>query len=355
MKKFLLIPIALLASSAWAAPRISAQSILINPVQPSLSVQVNVDKDRSGNSNPVYAIGENITITTTTNRDAYVYLFNVNSDGEVTQILPNRLSSGSNFVKANTTVQFPASGDQFTFDIGGPVGLNKVLAVASLTPLNLDQVTQFKSSQEQFASAKSRGQDRLAQALSIVVNPLPQNSWVSDTAFFSVASRTPIRTGNLFVGTNVVGSTVILNGRSLGSANVTFTGIAPGNYPVRVQAAGYQDYTTTVRIEPNSTTNVNVEFAAPVRAVPVSAPATVTAVPNVQAAPSTVVLNINSVLNGARIFVNGTEAGTISNGRLSLNVPRGTHEIVVIAPNYRTYLNNVTINKNSSLTINPSR
>ncbi|MGX9686738.1 PEGA domain-containing protein [Deinococcus wulumuqiensis] len=345
MKKFLMIPVALLASSAFAAPKISAQSIIVNPTQPDLSVSVRVDKDNTGNANPVYIDGESIRISTTVNRDAYVYLFNVDSSGEVTQILPNRLSnSGGNFVKANTTVSFPAQGDNFTFNVAGPVGLNKVLALASLEPLNLDQITSFKTTQDQFATASTRGQDQLAQALSIVVNPIPQNSWVSDTAFFSVASRAPVTTGSLFVGTNVPGSSVIINGRTLGAANTTYSGIAPGSYPVRVKAPGFADYTTTITVRANTTTNLNVEFNR--TATPAPAPAPVV---------NTYSFVVRSSVSGARVFVDGVEAGTIRNGSLALNVARGSHEVVIIAPGYRTFVNTYNVTQNASVTITPAR
>ena len=348
MKKLLIIPAMLLASTAYAAPKISAQSIIVNPVQPDLSVQVRVNKDNTGNAAPNYAVGENITISTTVNRDAYVYLFNVDSTGEVTQILPNRLQGGGNFVKANTTAVFPAPGSGFTFTVDGQPGLNKVLALASLTELNLDQISTFKTAQDQFATVKAKGQDGLAQALSIVVTPVQQNSWVSDTAFFNVVAATPVRTGNLFVGTNVSGSTVIMNGRTLGPANTTYTGIAPGSYPVRIKAPGFADYTTTVRIIENGTTNLNVDFA-----VRTSTPAPVRPAPVTNANNYSVV--VRSTVAGARVFVDGVEAGTVQNGQITLNVGRGSHEIVMIAPGYRTFLNTYNITQNGQITITPTR
>ncbi|WP_221091144.1 DUF4384 domain-containing protein [Deinococcus aquaedulcis] len=255
-------------SVAGAQAKISAQSIIVNPTQPDLSVNVRVDRDPSGNSNPAYRVGENITVSASVNRDAYVYLFNVNPDGTVDQILPNRLS-GENFVKANTTKSFPAPGDNFTYSVEGPVGQNKVLALASLTPLNLDQISSFRTAQDQFATVSTQGgQTGLAQALSIVVNPLPQNSWVSDTAFYTVAAQTPVSTGSLFVGTNVAGATVILNGQRLGGANVTYSNLRSGTYPVRVQAPGYADFSSTVTVRAGTTTNLNVEFAQPLSVAP---------------------------------------------------------------------------------------
>ncbi|OLV17932.1 DUF4384 domain-containing protein [Deinococcus marmoris] len=339
MKKLLMIPAALLLSTAAAAPKISAQSIIVNPTTPDLSVSVRVDKDSSGAQNPAYKVGDKAVISATVNRDAYVYLFNVNPDGSVDQILPNRLSE-ANFVKANTTRSFPAPGDKFTFDIAGPIGQNKVLALASLTELNLGQISSFKTTQDQFATVNAKSQAGLAQALSIVVTPIPQNSWVSDTAFYTVAGVTPISTGSLFVGANVDNATVTLNGQRLGGANVTYNDLRPGSYPVRIQAPGYRDISTTVAIRAGATTNVNAEFAAVVVTPPT---------------PTKLTITIRSSVNNARVFVDGQEAGTISSGALNVQVDRGSHEIVLIAPGYRTFLSTYNVTTNGQITINPTR
>ncbi|GGR31768.1 DUF4384 domain-containing protein [Deinococcus ruber] len=181
-----------LSSTAAAAPKLSAQSIIVNPLQTNLSVQVWTDRDSSGTQTPNYFVGDHIRIYTTVNRDAYVYLFNVDPNGQVDLILPNRYAGGANYVRAGTVKAFPSSEDRFTFDIAAPYGLNKVLAVASTTPLDLNDVADFQSQNSQgiqggFADVTVSGQQQLAQALSIVVNPLPQNTWVSDVAFYNVA------------------------------------------------------------------------------------------------------------------------------------------------------------------------
>lgn len=337
--KVALIPAALLASTA-GAQTISAQSIIVNPVQPDLTVDVNVNKDSTGNAVPTYTVGEGISINVKTNRDAFVYLFSVGADGEVNQILPNQRTN-SNFVPANTTWN---SGNLFSVD--GPAGLNKVLALASLTELNLNQLSSFANSQSQFATVNVRGQDQLAQALSIVVNPIQQNSWVTDTAFFDVAERTPVRTGNLFVGTNVNNAQVILNGRVLGAANQTYTGIAPGNYPVRVTAPGYGDFRTTIAIRSNTTTNLNVPFSgnatvspagpAPVRPAPVAGSYNVT---------------VRSNMNGGRVFMNGNEVGTIRNGQVTTSVPAGQYQIIVLAPGQAAEIATINVNRDGGVNL----
>ncbi len=185
------LSLGLLSAPAHATPKISAQSIIVNPVPASVSVQVWTDRDSSGSQTPNYVPGDKIRLYTRVSRDAYVYLFNVDPNGQVDMILPNRYAGGANFVKANTVKVFPAAGDQFTFDIAAPYGLNKVLALASLTPLNTSSIASFTNSQSNFAVSNVQGQQQLAQALSIVVNPvqspIPQNSWITDVAFYNVA------------------------------------------------------------------------------------------------------------------------------------------------------------------------
>ena len=192
MKKLLTLSAFAALATASAAPVISAQSIIVNPVQNNVNVRVWTNKDSTGTRTPNYVPGERVQIYTSVSQDAYVYLFNVDPQGKVDMILPNRYAGGENYLRANTTKVFPPAGAGYTFDIDAPYGLNKVLALASRTPLNVDQIAQFKS-QQGFATSNVQGQGQLAQALSIVVNPvaqpIPQNSWDSATAFYNVAQR----------------------------------------------------------------------------------------------------------------------------------------------------------------------
>lgn len=262
-----------LLGAASAQGKLSAQSIIVNPAEPDLSVKVRVNKDNTGERNPSYRVGEPISVEASVNRDAYLYLFDVDAAGVVTQILPNRLSS-ANFVKAGTSVRFPASGDRFAYNVEGPAGQSKVLALASLTPLNLEQISSFKTSQEAFATVKGSGQAGLAQALSIVVNPLPQNSWVTATAFYNVSPVAAVQTASLFVGTNVPNATVYLNGQALGSANINYANLRPGTYPIRVTAPGYQDFSGRVILTGNTISNISIDLnpvaPAPVTSAPVT-------------------------------------------------------------------------------------
>jgi Domain of unknown function (DUF4384) len=172
-------------SSAFATPQISPQSIIVNPVPASLSVNVSVD--RAG-SNPVYNIGDSIRVNVRVSDDAYVYLFSVHADGQIDQILPNRLSGGSQFLRANETRSFPPAGGAYTLGVDGPSGQDKVLAVASKRQLDTSEIASFRGNQD-FATSSIQGQDNLARALSIVVQPVPASDWVTDVTYFQVQPR----------------------------------------------------------------------------------------------------------------------------------------------------------------------
>lgn len=156
-----------------------------------LKVSVWTAKDPTGTKTPTYVAGDRMTLNVKTTQDAYVYLFNVDQKGNIDLILPNKFTSGANFIKANTTKSFPSKEDKFTFDIAGPAGLNKVLAVASKTELDLEDIAQFKEDQTTgFATVTVRGgQTGLAQALSIIVKPLPSKDWVTDVAQYQISAK----------------------------------------------------------------------------------------------------------------------------------------------------------------------
>ena len=161
------------------------QTIIVNP-KPSFEVEVFVDKDLSGLHKPKYYIGENISIGVRVSEASYVYLFDVRPNGEIHQILPNHLDiqGKNNYLFAGETKYFPPKNANYTFMIDGPRGLEKVIAVASKQPLDTRSLARFESG-EFFASSRS-DEKNFAQTLSIVVNPLPQNEWVTDTAAFRV-------------------------------------------------------------------------------------------------------------------------------------------------------------------------
>jgi uncharacterized protein with LGFP repeats len=187
MKKLLSVAFAVLAAGVVSASpaRVTAQSIIVNPVpSPQVGVRVWVDRDTGGYGNSTYRVGEQIRIGVNVTEDAYVYLFNVNANGEINLILPNAYQGGENFLYAGETRTFPAPGANFRFTIDGPAGIDKVLAVASTQPLDMGSL--YDAASGGFYEVEVSGQANLARALSIIVEPIPAQSWVTDTVQYRV-------------------------------------------------------------------------------------------------------------------------------------------------------------------------
>jgi hypothetical protein len=114
---------------------------------------------------------------------------------------------------------------------------------------------------------------------------------------------------------------VFINNQLQGTGSGQIT-VPAGQYTVRVTAPGFQDFNTTVNVQPGQTTTVRADLQ-----------------------PLAGSLLVRSNVASARVFINGNEVGTIgSDGVLQVNnLPVGTHELTVVAPGFRTQVLQFTI------------
>jgi len=391
----------LFASAASAQIVVSPQSIVVNP-RPSFGVDVWLDRDPSGDGTPSYQVGEEVRISVRPAEDAYVYVFDVKPNGEVTQIFPNRFDD-DNYVRGGRTVTLPPAGARYVFNIAPPRGLSKVIAVASRTPLDTRQLARFDDENAFFAHSNI-GEEGFVQGFRIIVNPLPQADWVTDTALYYVGDRpsTPAF-GTLQLRSNPSGAEAYVDGSFVGYTPVSF-GTRPGRHEVRFVLSGYEEFVTTVNVSPGRTEPVTAELrrrvragtasfsssprgadvyvdgryvgttpTGPIRFEPGRYEATFqldgyqsqtvsfrveqdrdTAVEATMRAMSAVLV-IQANVGGATVFIDGSYAGNIpsGSGRLELrDVQPGRHEVVVMAPRYSTYVTTVTIEPGRTVELN---
>jgi hypothetical protein len=396
LRRSFVLLVSLLALVAYAQPRIvvSPQTIVVNP-RPTFSVEVFTDKDPSGNGTPSYNIGDRISIGVRVSEAAYVYVFNVRSTGAVDQILPNRYDADgqNNYLQAGQTKYFPPQGARYAFNVDGPNGLDKVIAVASRTQLDTGQLANFNADPN-FASSNI-GEQGFAQTFSIVVTPIPQNDWVTDTALMYVGSRPSVPAfGSLSISSNPSGAEAYVDGNFVGYTPVAY-GTRSGNHNVEVRLSGYDTYRTSVNVPGGQTANVNAGLVSTVRngtvnftsnisgaevyvngqyvgvtptgsfsyaqgnytaefrlngynAISLSFNVSANSNQTVRAdlAPISGSLRVRANVGGAIVFLNGQQAGTIPNGSGELtlsNLPSGTHELVVLAPGFRTFVGDFTV------------
>lgn len=319
----------LLAGATLAAPELSPQGIIVNPIPTDLQVRVWVNKDPAKTGNPVYQIGERIQVSVQVNQEAYVYIFSVKSTGEIGLILPNAFDQ-NNLLRAGETRTFPpATGARYSLDVGGPEGQDRVLAVASRQPLSLAQIANIQTGQ-----VNVQGADNLARALSIVVTPLPERDWVSNVAFFIVgrAAVTPVQpvqpaTGTLSVNSNPSGAQVLVEGRVVGSTPLNLV-LRPGRVDLELRLGGYQVFRTSAQIRPGETTVINANLT-----------------PVVQEG----LLQISSNPPGAQVLVNGRVVG---NTPLNLTVQPGRYDIELRLGGYQGFRTSVVVGNAQTVPVN---
>ncbi len=311
---------------------ISPQSIVINPyATEAYDVEVFVDKDTSGDLAPAYNLGDNISLSVRTNQDSYVYLFNVRSDGTINQIIPNRFDDAGkdNYVAANTTKTFPPVGAAYRFSVDAPMGLDKVIAVASKTQLDVTELANFRTDPN-FASSNI-GEQGFARTLSIIVNPIEQNDWVTDTVLFYVVDNTPPPPpiyGALSVTANVNNAAVYIDdsfrGYTRAGQAISVEALA-GAHRVRIAVDGYDVFEQNVNVLGGQSTNITATLT------PVARQGTV---------------NFDSNPRGSTVLVNGVNAGQTPTGAISY--PAGTYTATFRRAGYQDTSQSFSVSANSN-------
>jgi hypothetical protein len=315
----------MLVTTAFAqGPVISPLAIVINP-QPAFDVEVWVDRDETGAAAPVYDVGEEIRFGVRVSDDAYVYLFNLRSDGQIQQILPNRFEpeGRDNFLRAGETRTFPPAGARYAFQVEPPHGLDRVIAVASQRELPTQDLVAFERGAE-FATGRM-DEEQFARALSIVVDPVPQREWVTDTALFYVGER-PARPefGTLRIESTPPDAAAYVDGQFVGYTPTDFH-VRPGEHVVRMEHPEYRHFETTASVRGGETHQLRAALREPVRRG---------------------ALVVTGNVGGARVFLDGEQVGRLADvtGELRVDdVSAGRYPLQVTAPGFEDAEVTVTV------------
>ena len=324
MRKILFTLALLLGAAAFAQATVSPQGIIVNPKPGDLKVKVWVDRDPHHTGKAVYQIGDKISISVTVNRPAFVYLFNVNSDGRVDLILPNNYDR-NNRLAAGEVRTFPPKGARYEYKVTGPEGESYVLALASAKPLSMGDLADIRSGR-----VRVSGLGNLSQKLSIVVRPVPNNEWASDALRYYVGRRTPppATTGTLKIGSTPSGAKVYIDGAYRGRTPLAIS-VAAGTHNVELRLDGYETYRARVQIGAGQTGRLSPRL---VRATP------------------TGTLQIYSTPSGAKVYIDGAYRGQTP---LTLTVEAGVHNVELRLDGYETYRARVQIGAGQTGRLSP--
>ncbi len=371
---------------AQSQPVVRPQAVIVNPAPTELKVAVALNK---AGANPLYLEGENLKVSVNVNQDAYVYVFNIQSTGAITVLLPNGFPGGQQpFLRAGETRTFPGTNDKYQLNIQAPFGQEKIFALASKNPLNLSGIIPQVQTGN-FVNATVQGSEGLARPLAVVVTPLPPTDWT--TAFVDFTTARPVSNGTLAITSNAPNSSVLVDGTLIGTAPVSVAAV-PGAHTVRVSAPGYQDGNYSVNVNAGQTTAVNARLTAVQQngTLQILAPngssvyvdnrlvangsitgiatagnhtvrvtldgysdfnqtvnvnvgqTTVVDARNLQAIVTNGTLRINSQ-SGAEVYINGQFQGNLTGSSAELPLAAGQYAVTVRLAGYRDFQQNVVV------------
>lgn len=75
--------------------------------------------------------GDDLTLTFSADRECYLTLMDLGTSGRIIRLWPNDYSARDNRIEANVPRSFPGPGDNFKFRIGGPDGVERLIAYAT--------------------------------------------------------------------------------------------------------------------------------------------------------------------------------------------------------------------------------
>jgi len=128
-----------------------------------------------------YAVGDKLVIRFSAERSCYVTLFNMGTSGQITVLFPNRFYA-TNYVKAGEVYSIPGRFQNFTINVSGPPGIEKlkIFATEANVPLLPQQynVSAFRS-----LDPKQRS---VTRDLAITIKNLDETAWAEASFEFEV-------------------------------------------------------------------------------------------------------------------------------------------------------------------------
>ena len=325
MRTLLLLAAALAWHITAAQPAdLGALDVVANP-HAGFGVSARVDRDPTGNVIPGYRVGESVTITLSADRDTFVYLFNIRADGTVALFFPNHHDT-DHHLRANEPRVLPGAG--YTLDLEGPTGLDKVLAIASLEPLDLASLLST-TDRVPFARA-DLNELAFANVLTGILAPLDETSWAAETVAFYIGDAAEPSTpafGIVRIDSRPHAATVYVDDIVQGFTPLALYGL-PGTYTLRLEVGEYEPYATRFDLEPNGRLTIEATLLQK---------------------PTIAYLELHLNVPGATVHLNGRPFPTGDDTSITFaDLLAGAYEVTVTAPDHHTHIEHVAIEGGSS-------
>ncbi len=246
MGAVLVLLVSLIAMAGWGQG-VVPKGIIPTPPESALEVSVWVDRG-------VYSVGDSITIRYSVNEACYVYICDIQSDGQWAPAFPNSFPGGSdNYVTAG---EHTVPG---TWSVSPPLGTEYLQIIATRSPV------------DPFSLTTGDAAALLTQIQTQILDVLPAADCAWNFTSFEIVAGSSTAYGRLNISSTPPGASIYVDNIYVGFAPRT-TYARPGNRDVTISLAGYQTKLYRIYVIGGFTRTISATLVptTPVNSPPVS-------------------------------------------------------------------------------------
>ncbi|MCX8103467.1 MAG: PEGA domain-containing protein [Candidatus Bipolaricaulota bacterium] len=295
------------------------EGIIVQPNQTPLALQLSLDKAS-------YSPGDKLRLTITLNQDSYVYIYNITPDRRVHLLFPNAYQP-ENLLRAGTHT---IPNRRYSLVISPPTGFECIQVLALAAPLPLEQLIpggKF-APQSPFPLLSQQPQEFKALMQGLIVGTVSTTGWAAAWSCFQIAPPH----ARLRIVSDPSGALVSINNVVMGQTPFEMS-LAPGRYRVVLSRFGYEEWSRTLDLKPNSEVTLEARLMLS---------------PFFRPLGRTARLHIVSDPDDADVFINGAYAGRTP---LSIEIAPGRYRVVVTKTNYESWSQTLELKGDSEITL----
>lgn len=208
------------------------KSLIINP-SPKSDLQVRLWADK-GTSDPTYRVGEKVQLYFEVNQNAYITIYDINANGDITKLFPNH-QQPNDYVRRNRVYRVP---DGYEIYAAPPTGEETLLIVATRNnPVDYPELL------------REKGLDRLLSRLRRRL-ALSGEDWAMDIYALRILPQRP-RNVRLDVDSNLWGVTLYVDGTYVGELPQRLE-LTPGEHQLVALKSGYKVAVRDIYVDQHS-------------------------------------------------------------------------------------------------------
>ena len=219
--------------------------IIVSPEKSPMTIEVWVDKTR-------YSPGESLKLHFSLNRDAYVYIYDIDTQGEVRLIFPNAFVKDS-FVKAG---KHTLPDKRYSFVVSGPEGVEFVQAIATTESLPILSLAPQASFEKEVFPLLGVNPKKHKLSMELLLKELPKEGWVASWTYFLISQRS----ATLAIITQPTGAKIYLDERFVGETPRELE-VEPGRIRIKLIKTGYEPWADIIYLEDKALAELKIQLS----------------------------------------------------------------------------------------------